>query len=113
MGTSVSVDNTVVAAMARATVPRRLVLARIHPNPFSGATSISFGLPAAVQVRLAVYDLTGKLVRMLQDGPLSAGYHRVQWDVRDWRGQTVGSGKYLCKITAGEESASRHMVVVR
>ncbi len=74
---------------AQATVPR---LYPNHPNPFNPRTTIRFDLPAAGQVRLVVYDLAGRLVRVLVEGEVSAGSHEAVWDGRDatGRARTLG-----------------------
>jgi hypothetical protein len=67
-----------------------------HPNPFNPATEIAFSLAAAGPARLAVYDLAGREVAVLVDGPLAAGEHRVSW-----RPQGLASGVYLYRLVAG------------
>ncbi|MDM7915105.1 MAG: right-handed parallel beta-helix repeat-containing protein, partial [Candidatus Eisenbacteria bacterium] len=56
------------------------------PNPSRPATSILFDLPRAASVRLDVFDVSGRLVRRLAEGPFEAGSHAVAWDARDGSG---------------------------
>lgn len=77
-------------------LPAPARLAQNHPNPFNPATEIAFNLAAAGPARLAVYDLAGREVALLVDGPLAAGEHRVRW-----RPEGLASGIYLYRLAAG------------
>jgi len=68
------------------------------PNPFAGEAQLAFRLPRATPVRLDVYDLLGRRVRRLVDGPATAGENRVRWDGTDGSGRTLGSGVYLARL---------------
>ena len=75
-----------------------------HPNPFNPQTTISFDLPQAMEVSLAVFDLQGRLVRnLLQSNPHTAGSHHQVWDGRDAEGQAAASGVYFFRFTAGDQ----------
>jgi beta-glucanase (GH16 family) len=74
------------------------VLLPCAPNPFNPRTTLRFELPAAGPVRLAVYDVAGRLVRTLLDESRGAGSHETEWDGRDASGQAVGSGVYLARL---------------
>ena len=73
---------------------------RNRPNPFNPETTILLHLSTAAPVRLAVYDITGRLVRTLVDGPLPAGTSAIRWDGRNDGGRSVGSGVYLSRLEA-------------
>ena len=81
-----------------------------YPNPFNPHTSIPFTLAAADAVRLQVYDLRGRLVRTLWDGPLAAGPHRLDWDGRNAAGRPVASGVYLYRLEVGGQVHSRKLL---
>jgi len=63
-----------------------------EPNPLSEQTRISYVLPRAGHVRLAIYDAAGKLETMLVDGFLPAGRHAATWQVSSAR------GVYFCEL---------------
>jgi hypothetical protein len=85
-----------------------------HPNPFNPATTISFALPRAVAVDLAVYNVAGKLVRRLIAGDVvAAGRHEVHWNGRDEAGRAVPAGVYLYRLTADGYSEARRMALVK
>jgi len=95
-----------------AEVPAQLLLAQNYPNPFNRATNIPYRLPAAATVRLAIYDLSGQLLRRLVEAQAPAGTYRAVWDGRDEAGQPVASGVYLCQLRAGQRVEARKMVLL-
>lgn len=68
------------------------------PNPFSGRTTLAFRLPRGANARLDVYDLQGRRVRRLMDGPGIAGENRIAWDGADGAGRSVEPGVYLARL---------------
>jgi hypothetical protein len=80
----------------RADVPRDFALGSAYPNPFNPSTVVPFELAAAGQVRLAVYDVTGRQVAVLVNTTMSAGRHSVAWDAAG-----LPSGVYMVRLTAG------------
>ena len=83
------------------------------PNPFTPQTAISFRLTETRHVRLAVYDLRGRLVRRLVDETRSAGDHEVRRDGRDEEGRAVAAGVYPVRLQAGEVRSAAKLLVVR
>jgi flagellar hook assembly protein FlgD len=73
-------------------------LAQNYPNPFNPSTTIEFSMPEAGTVKLAIYSLTGRLVRTLVDGDMPSGRHRVAWSGRNDDEIPVASGIYFCRI---------------
>jgi FlgD Ig-like domain len=83
------------------------------PNPFNPITAIRFTLASKENVTLAVYDVSGQLVRMLASGTEDIGTHSITWDGRDNAGTTVGSGVYFYRLNAGKFSATKKMVMLK
>ncbi len=86
------------------------------PNPFNPVTKIGFTLRDAGQARLCVYDISGRLVRVLKEGLLDTGRHEVVWDGTDSDGGQVASGVYICRLEGPQVSngaQSKKVVVVR
>jgi parallel beta-helix repeat protein len=86
-----------------------------YPNPFNPKTTIEYVVPdAGGAVRLAVYDLSGRLVRSLVDGEQPAGKHVAVWDGRDDRGRELGSGVYFYRLEiGGGYRTERKMVLLK
>ncbi len=103
-GTSTGVDGASGAPFA---------LHPARPNPSRGRTVLTLAVPFDGRASLAVYDVAGRLIRRLTDGPLPSGEHRFVWDGRDREGRPVGAGVYFCVAEAGGESAARKIVIVR
>lgn len=68
------------------------------PNPFNPRTNLHFVLPAAGQVRLDIYDVSGRLVRSLLHGTVPAGPRSVVWAGDDATGRRVASGVYFAQL---------------
>ncbi len=83
------------------------------PNPAFGAATLRFALPAASQVRLAVYDAAGRLVRELVNGPIAAGAHSERWNLQDSGGSAASAGLYFARLEAAGQILVRRMAVVR
>ena len=83
------------------------------PNPFSSVTSIEFAVPEAAQVKIAIYDVSGRLVRTLVDGRVKPDVYKASWDGTDSFGSPVASGIYFYRFDAGEFSATKKMILVR
>jgi len=89
-------------------------LLQAYPTPFNAQTTIAFDLPKEEAVRLAVYDMSGRLVRHLVTAEVrTLGRHEVLWSGKDDAGRSVASGAYFYRLEAGEYSETRRMVLVK
>ncbi|MHB9028902.1 MAG: FlgD immunoglobulin-like domain containing protein [Candidatus Latescibacterota bacterium] len=112
-GVSRFMPDTVVAVQEKDESPTSFAITGNYPNPFNPSTTISFSLGAPEKVTLTVYDITGRKVRELISGPMSAGAHSVVWDGKDERGKAVSSGVYLSRLEAGGKAETRRMLLIR
>ena len=87
------------------------VALEVHPNPFWDRAVLRYRLPAGVYASLCVYDITGRIVRRLYQGPGPSGW--LSWDGRDDFGRKVASGVYICRLTAGRSSCASRVVLLR
>jgi len=71
---------------------------RVHPNPMNPNADISFTTTQPGRVLVAIYDLSGKLVKRIAEGALPAGAHAVPWDGSAESGGRVASGVYFVKV---------------
>ncbi|HOX27046.1 MAG TPA: FlgD immunoglobulin-like domain containing protein [Candidatus Krumholzibacteria bacterium] len=84
------------------------------PNPFNPRTTLNFELARPGTVDLRVYDVAGRLVRVLRDAgaALPAGRHQVDWDGADDGGRRLPSGVYVARLVASGESTARTVTLV-
>ncbi len=91
----------------------RLILAQNSPNPFNPKTVIRFELAVEMQVKLAIFDLSGRRITTLSEELLPAGSHQRAWAGLDRHGLPVSSGVYLYRLEAGGQSIIRSLVLLK
>jgi photosystem II stability/assembly factor-like uncharacterized protein len=90
-------------------VPDGYSLKQNYPNPFNPSTTIKFDVPVSAEmqnIKLTVYDITGKEAAVLLNKPLSPGSYEVLWNSSGY-----ASGVYFYKLTAGSFTETRKMVL--
>ncbi|MBU1700584.1 MAG: VCBS repeat-containing protein [Candidatus Eisenbacteria bacterium] len=100
-------------SIADVVVPESSERLRLHPsapNPFHSEAVISYELAAAEPIRLAIYNASGRCVRVLLEETVSAGPHHLAWDGTDDQNRPVGSGFYFCRLETGGRSETRSIV---
>ena len=85
----------------------------IAPNPTSGTSTITFGLPRSTAVRMTVVDVSGKRVRTLIAGERPAGIQTVVWDGRAESGGPLPAGVYFLNLKAEGRTANRTLILLR
>jgi len=83
------------------------------PNPTSGRTTFSFRLPESGNVTIDVYDLRGRLVSKVFEGPTLTTQSTVEWDGTDETGALVAQGVYLVKMRTGRWLTTQKLSVIR
>jgi len=96
---------------AEQTIAPRLLGA--YPNPFNPRTTIAFELPEERHVRIAVFDIAGRMVGVLADGAYGGGRSTVVWNGTNEGGEALASGVYFVRMDAGDERDSRSIVLLR
>ncbi len=94
-------------------LPSRAQIRASRPNPFKSETVIQFDLASSGPVRLAIYDIKGRLAKELLKGYLPAGTHTATWSLLGNTGLTIPSGVYFCRLEAGGSVSTRRIVLVR
>ena len=84
-----------------------------YPNPFNPTTLISYTLAEVSDVKLVVYNILGKEVRILVNNMQAMGSHSIQWDGRDAIGRKVSSGMYIYRLVAGQNVAIKKMIFAK
>jgi flagellar hook assembly protein FlgD len=93
-------------------VPVVFALMQNQPNPFDRTTKFRFDLPQRTRVRLEIFDLQGRRVRVMANAAYEAGRWSVDWDRRDAAGSLMLAGIYLYRLEAGPFRSQRKMVLL-
>ena len=109
---------SVLKAILPERLPSQTQLLANYPNPFNPETWIPFQLSQDAEVRLTIYDVTGKTVRKMELGHLTAGSYSqtekaIYWDGQTETGEQVGSGTYFYQLLAGDYTETRKMVILK
>lgn len=88
--------------------PKDFSLSQNYPNPFNPMTKIKFQLPNNGSVRLTVFDMLGKEVEILVNEDLSAGTYEYEWN-----GINLPSGVYFYKLTSGNFTETKKMLMIK
>jgi YVTN family beta-propeller protein len=83
------------------------------PNPFSGATMISYELDVPTEVRIEILDVQGRQVRSLNAGWSESGLHRMDWDGADENGAAAAAGLYVVRMRAGQLAKSMSVMKLK
>jgi hypothetical protein len=94
-------------------LPKATIIAAIYPNPFNPRTTIEFELAEAGQIELAIYDVSGRLVRAMDSSSRSAGRYQATWDGQDDAGRAVPSGTYFCRLNTAQGSQTKKLTLAR
>jgi len=111
----VNSDGTEVQSQKVSVTPDAVpfALRQNFPNPFNPNTVIGFSIDRESDVTLAIYDVTGKLVRTVLNRKMPIGIYSEKWDGCDERGKNVASGIYFYRLKAGKRVLTRKMVLLR
>ena len=98
------------------TAPKQTALLTNYPNPFNPETWIPYQLSTPSEVIITIYDIRGRVVRVLVLGHQPAGVYRsrikaAHWDGRNHFGEKVATGVYFYTLKAGDFSATRKMLI--
>ncbi|MCP3995000.1 MAG: T9SS type A sorting domain-containing protein [bacterium] len=96
-----------------ASAPRIFALHQNSPNPFNPVTRIRFDLPRAGQVRLDIFDVTGRRITTLVDESREAGQYTSTWRGSDDAGQPVSSGMYFYRLSTDGFNETRKMLLLQ
>ncbi len=95
------------------TLPREFALRSNYPNPFNASTNLRFEVPFASKVTLKIYDISGREISTLLDKDVEAGSHVVMWQGKNEAGNTMASGTYFVRMTAGKFTSTQKIVMIK
>jgi hypothetical protein len=104
-----SANQTVVGVESnKSVIPASFSLSQNYPNPFNPSTKINFSLPSPNNVKITLYDITGRKVAEILNQQLAAGSHTV-----DFNAVNLASGTYIYRIQAGNFAEAKKMVLLK
>jgi hypothetical protein len=101
-------DTTNSAPGMEAQMPERMALLAAYPNPFNGKVVVSCQLSVFSEVKLGIWDASGREVAVLARGFHPAGEYRRVWDAAG-----MAAGVYVARMRYGGEVVSRKLVLCR
>ncbi len=100
--------DDLILPVLEAELPDAYALSQNYPNPFNPTTAIPFSLPESGHVKLAVYDMLGRLVDTLIDGEMNAGFHQATFNARSYP-----SGAYIYRLEVNNFVEVKKMMLVK
>jgi len=94
-------------------IPLDFSLKQNYPNPFNPSTTITFDLSKDSNVKISIYDTSGRLIRELVDHTMTVGSQTINWDGKDESGNPVSGGVYLYNLHTGNYNQTKKMVLMK
>lgn len=103
-----------IVSVAPSTTDGMSGLVATFPNPFSRVSTIQFRLSQHAAVTLRVFDISGRLIRVLaESAPMTAGQHEIDWDGSTDTGAKATPGVYFYRLATGSRAQSYRMVFLK
>jgi hypothetical protein len=83
------------------------------PNPFAAATRLAYTLPERAHVRLAVFDVSGREVRVITNEMQPSGRYEAKWDGHTDKGRSALGGVYFARLEFNGRVEARRLVLAR
>ncbi|GAB1442974.1 hypothetical protein MASR2M39_18110 [Ignavibacteriales bacterium] len=90
------------------TNPNGFIVNQNFPNPFNGETVISLNLPEPTLLKITLYDITGAVVKKLENGYVNGGFYQKRFTFND-----LSSGVYFYRVEAGKFVSTKKMILLR
>jgi len=94
-------------------LPSDCCLYQNYPNPFNPTTTLQYSLPEQSDIRLNIFDITGRKIKQWSISNQQPGWHEVIWDGNDMNGNTVSTGVYIYSLQAGDFVDTKKMVFMK
>ncbi len=107
------VENNNIVGINEITSNPCSILKQNYPNPFNPSTTISYNLSKTQTVNLNIYNTKGQLVRNLVNETQSAGNYHQLWDGKNNKSQAATSGIYFYRISAGNKTETKKMLLIK
>lgn len=94
-------------------LPKNFGLTQNYPNPFNGQTNIEFQISSQSSVKIQIFNILGQKIKTLIDEEKSPGYYTIIWDSKNDFGDSMNSGIYFIKFTAGKFTEAKKMTLLK
>jgi hypothetical protein len=108
-----ALDTVTAAADGAGGTPQATVITAIYPNPFNPRTTIAFDVAEAGSIELAIYDLRGRRVRVVEAGTWPVGRYEAIWDGQDDDGRAAPTGTYCCRLATTGGAQTMKLTLAR
>lgn len=102
------IDELLPANEITGNLPKDFSLKQNYPNPFNPNTKISFSLPKAGEIKLEIYSALGSFIKTIASGNFPAGDHSINFNAGN-----LASGVYFYRLTAGDFTQTRSMILIK
>jgi len=106
-------DVVEVVAVDLVNVPDQYALHQNYPNPFNPSTTLNYDLPSDSEVRIVVFDVTGRMVIELLNAEYQAGSYQVIWNGRNMQGAAMPTGIYFAQMLTSDYTKTVKMLLVK
>jgi len=94
-------------------IPDKFYLNQNYPNPFNPATKIKYSVAKFSDVKLVVFDVLGRKIAELVNEKQKPGVYEVAFDVSVEQLRSLASGIYFYRLTAGDFSDTKRMILIK
>ena len=94
-------------------LPVETKLFSAFPNPFNPSTNLRYSMKEAGAVRIDVYNVKGQILETFDNNHSQPGYYQVSWNGRDANGKLVGTGLYFYRMTSGNYTSTKKMIMAK
>uniref|UniRef100_A0A7V0Z4J2 T9SS type A sorting domain-containing protein n=1 Tax=candidate division WOR-3 bacterium TaxID=2052148 RepID=A0A7V0Z4J2_UNCW3 len=95
------------------TTEEKFMLYHPNPNPFNNKIRIAFNIPEEKEIKLNIYDATGRLVKSLLNGTMAKGRHLILWNGTDNENRELSSGIYFVKVDYENKTFTEKIILVK
>jgi hypothetical protein len=106
-------DDDLLAIEELVALPEQFTLYQNYPNPFNPITNIGYDIPERTFVRIEIYDITGRLIKVFNEGLQEPGHYTLNWNALDINGRRLSGGMYIYRINTENFSKTRKMILLK
>jgi hypothetical protein len=94
-------------------MPSKFSVSKNYPNPFNPSTSIDITIPEKRSLTVKVFDLNGKVLNTLINRELYPGHYSVDWNGKNYLGQSLATGLYIIRVRSGSHFSSQKVLLLK